>query len=80
MLAHKLEEVERRHSSAAQEKGLLGRCVLDLNPLGFLKNTPPPSRSSLELAEEGWGPATSLQSGAHGRLGERKAGTPGHVR
>lgn len=41
MLAHQLEQVERRHPHAAQQQRLLSGCVLDLNPLGLLENAPP---------------------------------------
>lgn len=43
MLAHQLEQVERRHPHAAQEQSLLSCCVLDLDPLGFLENARPAS-------------------------------------
>lgn len=73
VLAHQLEQVQRCHPAAAQNKGLLRCCVLDLNPLGFLKDTPPPSRSGLEPAEEGWSLSASLQGCMRASRGGKQA-------
>ena len=41
MLTHQVVHIEYCHPGAPQKQGLLSRRVLDLNPLGFLENTPP---------------------------------------
>lgn len=55
VLTHSLEEVERRHPGAAQEQGLCSGCVLDLDPLRFLRIPPETHIVKTETDSRGWG-------------------------